>query len=172
MSGYMARALVGAVSFVIAFASATGFARTDFPTFEFKGVKAGEVVDTSVAGQCKMYDRTLSCIHPDDAVASAPVGDISFRFYENRLISMEFVFQNSGFSLIKTGFQTKYGQPCSTKNLKWQNQMGAVLDNPIFVWCFKTGKLHLQARGERSNVGSVFYEDDFQPPSQAVPIDF
>ncbi|MGE0668937.1 MAG: hypothetical protein AB7O49_20485 [Sphingomonadales bacterium] len=172
MGDDMTRTLVGAISLIVVLSSASVFGRTDAPMFEFKEVKAGEAVDTSVAGDCKNHGLTLDCVHPDGTVAGAPVGDIAFRFYEERLISMDFVFQNSGFYDIRTAFLRKYGQPCSEKNKEWRNQMGAVLDNVLLTWCFRTGKLQLQARGERSNVGNVSYKDIFQPPSQPVPIDF
>lgn len=149
------------------------------PVFTFKAARAGEVMDPSAVGECAP-DRDgiagkLKCEGSDPVVAGlkllvAP----AYYFYNGRLTSMLFLFDRDGtnYLTLRSGFESKYGAPCSTATEEWQSRGGTTVDNATATWCFKTGKLKLEAIGPSLKYGVVSYTDDFDAPTKATPVDF
>ena len=96
----------------------------------------------------------------------------SVTFYDSRLSTVLAVADRDFYGSIFASLTAKYGQPCRVMPNKWRNAMGTTLDNPITVWCFKTGELQLEQFGSKIDEMSFFYEDDNQPPAGKPTVDF
>jgi len=153
--------------------------QTSLPAFAFKQARAGEAMDPSVVGRCSPTEDRISgkleCRGSDTLVAGinlllAP----SYYFYQNRLTSMLFLYDNDGVNYLTllAAFRDKYGVPCNTAAEKWQNRAGSTFENSTATWCFKTGKLKLEQIGPSLKYGLVTYTDDYTAPSKETPRDF
>lgn len=146
------------------------------PVFEFKGVRAGEVVDTAALG--------LKCGKPDEDQQiicrgnDATVGGITnllapaFYLYNGRLSTMIFVFDGSNYSTIAGALTAKYGEPCSTSHPEWKSKAGATFENTVMTWCFASGKLEAAEMSSRRDNSHLMYIDSNQPPPKAPKVDF
>ena len=149
-------------------------AGTGLPNFEFKGVRAGEPADMSIMTDCKPDDGLTRCYGRDPNVAGvrlilAP----SYYFLNGKLSMMLFLFNAPQFSTMAQAFSTKYGPPCRTTHPKWQSKAGAVFENTVMTWCFRTGELELAAMSSSRDYGHAQYVDKVvKLPPKPATVDF
>lgn len=145
------------------------------PVFEFKGLKAGEVIDPTPVADCSPPQPTgeMKCDLKDSTIAGIRgLTSPTIYLYKGRLTSMVHLFNAEQFLTMLDAFTTKYGQPCSTAHPKWQNKMGATFDNTVVTWCFRTGKLEMSAMSIDRTYGDFSYTDVYKAPAKAATVDF
>ncbi|MFA9200024.1 MAG: hypothetical protein ACEQR8_02385 [Cypionkella sp.] len=142
------------------------------PLFSFKGVEATRPVDFTTLGRCFDTDGgTTSCFASDDQVAGESASVI-YRFRGGQLSQMRFSFPDFSAAKIREALEARYGPPCQSEDREWQNKMGATFSNPTFTWCFRTGVLRFETRGEKVDEGRVVYADTNQADPTPPKVDF
>ncbi|WP_152680146.1 hypothetical protein [Sphingomonas paucimobilis] len=136
------------------------------PNFEFKSFKANHEIDQSILKDCGKIDELTSCMYMNEVLAGYPVA-IQVNVYNGRLSSLNaFPKQARVINIFDVidAFKKKYGNPCRADKAVWRNAMGAVLENPTYVWCFRTGKLTVVKYGVDIASPDIFYDDLNSPP--------
>ncbi len=138
--------------------------------FEFKGIVAGVPVDLVKFPNCGAGE-TANC-DVGKTIAGFEPYVLWVSLFKGKLSSVTIRGDALYYPVIAKAFAEKYGKPCASTVEKWKNAVGAVLDNPVTTWCFKTGKLVLKPRGESLDTFSADYDDANQPPEGKAKVDF
>ena len=88
---------------------------------------------------------------------------------------MIYVFENHGTEplTLLQALSTKYGKPCKSETEKWTNKAGTSFDNPVWTWCFRTGKLQLHTMSFQRDYSDIWYTDELNVPApKPVKVDF
>lgn len=167
------------------FAKASGFGsvltvtplsgREDLPAFSFKNLIAGIALSPTVLSECDMLStRPNGIVHcyygPLDV--SGATAYTSADFYRGGLAALEMKVFTYDSATVLSAFKEKYGPPCETEVLLWQNTLGARFDNPSYTWCFSTGNLKFTAIGEKIDESVVSYTDANLPISKKPVVNF
>lgn len=142
--------------------------------FDFKGIVAGGEVNRAYLRDCDKKERNWrnTCRALDGNIGSynelAPYIDL----YNNRLTNLTYLFNREAFNHIYASFIGKYGEPCKKNTIPWRNAAGAVLENQVVVWCFRTGELELRAISDNIRYGHAMYTDTYQAPATPAARNF
>ena len=141
------------------------------PTFEFKGIKAGEVVDPKVVKRCFEKKTGVECWQYHDRVAGVDALTIT-TFVGGKLSTIGGYVDEAHYSDVLAAFKAKYGEPCSVSTEPWQNALGANFENPISTWCFSSGTLLLKKVGRKISESAFYYVDSNKAPEPEPKVDF
>lgn len=140
--------------------------------FDFKGIRADQVVPNPRAiglNVCSHDKRAneWTCM-PGMTVANRFAVTV-WHFKDDLLSSLEISGGRSDYSLFRDAFTERYGQPCRQTTEKWQNAMGASLDNHVAIWCFSTGELELREIGDRiTSTEATYVRGGFKQPKPQI----
>lgn len=127
--------------------------------FEFKGIRAGEVVTQDKIAGCSNDDAQICFAKTDTNVAGSSVTTVDIGLYRGKLSTVTIWSDNYAFEQITDAFKAKYGKPCEAAIASWQSRIGRPVPNPTFTWCFATGKLRAQLHGFAFDVSVYEYHD-------------
>jgi hypothetical protein len=145
------------------------------PMFDFRGLTAGQIVaqnHSAFLPPCADEGPGKSvCFFRDNTLAGIKsLSGITVHIYSGKFSKMEMQADNKRFTELNEALISRYGNPCQRETLKWQNQLGAVFDNPVITWCFRTGNLVLTGRTERFvDWMELRYQDNVVAPPAAKP---
>lgn len=149
--------------------------REKLPAFSFKGLTAGEPLSPAVLDACELlFNRTPKLVHcyygALDVAGTKLFG--SADFYRGMLSSIQMTVSAYQAATLLDALNAKYGRPCRSETLIWQNKLGAQFDNPTYTWCFRSGNLRFTARDEKRDEGELAYTDVNAPPAPKPVINF
>lgn len=148
--------------------------QAELPVFEFRGITAGVPADASALKRCtkdKEIEGAKSCFATRDVVAGVTAMTL-VGYYQDKLSYVAIESDRSNYGEIARAFREKYGSPCETKTEPWKSRGGVTQDNSIAIWCFKTGKLKLEAIGSSLTKMVASYEDENKTPAAKPKVDF
>ncbi|WP_343526746.1 hypothetical protein [Sphingomonas sp.] len=132
--------------------------------FEFRGFVAGQEMTPEQAATCHKSGMTTFCGPDDDRVAGVRVLSSYVSAENNRMVRIGISADPIYFGIITDAFKKKYGPPCLSSVEKWVSQTGIKRQNPVFTWCFKTGKLKAKMYGSTLDVSEIDYADVSEAP--------
>lgn len=144
------------------------------PVFSFMDQSTEQPRTMTMLGgdECTISGATVSCLEIGGELAGQRMVLMTVGFYNERLYKVTGAAKRWAFPDILAAFTLKYGKP-SMRSEKWQNRMGASLDNSIATWSFKGGKLELRAIGSSIDLTEFnFLHAGNSPPRAAAKVDF
>jgi hypothetical protein len=146
------------------------------PVFEFKGMRPDVPVDMAQLTSCTEKDGETRCSGTDSVVAGIKTYiSPSVYLVNGKLSTLIYVFENGGTETITLlqALTEKYGRPCKNETEKWTNKAGTSFDNPVWTWCFRTGKLKLHTMSFQRDYSDIWYTDEVnKPPPTPAKVDF
>lgn len=143
--------------------------------FSFKGFRAAENLTGSELSLCRELHeievKFLSCFIGGVDVSGASLNG-NFYFYDGRFVAMHLNVKAEDQDLVVKALIAKYGPICDLEVGEWHNKLGVKFNNVQHKWCFKSGFLALQARGDKVDVGSLAYYDVNGPEAKKPVINF
>lgn len=146
------------------------------PQFEFKGMRPDTPVDPSQLSDCRDKEGQQLCNGTDPVVAGIKAYMAPSIYLTNgKLSTLIYVFEGRGANTLTLlqALTEKYGKPCKSEVEKWVNRAGTSFDNPVWTWCFRTGKLQLHTMSFQRDYSDIWYTDDVNvPPAKPAKVDF
>jgi hypothetical protein len=132
------------------------------PAFEFKGIRGDQTVEDPRSlglNVCSHNKRAneWTCM-PLMSVAGQRMVTV-WRFRDGLLRLLKLDGTRSDYPALLDAFTQRYGAPCRSTVEKWQNAMGASLDNKVQTWCFSGGELELREIGDKISRTQATYVD-------------
>ena len=144
------------------------------PVFSFMGQTTDEArtMDALNGSPCTVEGPKVHCADfRDPELGGATLSFLTMDFYNDRLYMVIGSAKKWASPKLLEAFTAKYGPPSITSE-KWQNAMGTVLDNPVYTWHFKGGRLELDTIGSRIDDTDFTFTGINGPPKEPAKVDF